>query len=479
MSRLFKREFFIPVVIFLVPFLLSFFTRSISIDDVDSPHFLLGIDDFDISKIQPHAPGFPVYIFLGKIAHFFIKDNLAALTSLSALFGALSVLVFYFLIKKIFNKKIAIYSAIILAVTPMFWVNSIVVMTDMVAFFFLILSTYFIFSFVKDGRARDLYIGSFIGGITLGVRLHYAFVLIPFLIFAFVRRKNIKRTLSAVGLFFVSILSWFIPLILTQGFDVFFKRSFSILAWTLKSENVLPLEGENTMFGVFWDKIQDTFYYFFISGYGIDIKNFIIFFIFAFVVIFLVFLFKYNLKNDTARFLACGIIPYVLMLFITLPASCPRYYLPMIPILSVIIILGIVRLHKIEKILFCIFVFLILIKTLPIVVSIHSRLAPSGMVINFIESNYDSAETVLLFNFPMNSFYKYSFGNKFELLKVGGGDLTKISKFNKENANKKILFVSYDIPKSGYDLVATFKRNINIYPGMNTLYLLNYSNATN
>jgi hypothetical protein len=45
-----------------VPFLAT------SLEDIDSVNFALGVRDFDVATHRPHPPGYPVYIFLGKIA---------------------------------------------------------------------------------------------------------------------------------------------------------------------------------------------------------------------------------------------------------------------------------------------------------------------------------------------------------------------------------------------------------------------------
>ena len=39
-----------------------------SLEDIDSVNFALGVRDFDVATHRPHPPGYPVYIFLGKIA---------------------------------------------------------------------------------------------------------------------------------------------------------------------------------------------------------------------------------------------------------------------------------------------------------------------------------------------------------------------------------------------------------------------------
>ena len=39
-----------------------------ALEDLDSMNFALGVRDFDPSKHQPHPPGYPVFIALGKLS---------------------------------------------------------------------------------------------------------------------------------------------------------------------------------------------------------------------------------------------------------------------------------------------------------------------------------------------------------------------------------------------------------------------------
>ena len=54
-------------------------------------NFALGVRDFDPSKHQPHPPGYPVFIALGKLSHAVWPSDSGSLSLWGALFGALSV----------------------------------------------------------------------------------------------------------------------------------------------------------------------------------------------------------------------------------------------------------------------------------------------------------------------------------------------------------------------------------------------------
>ena len=45
---------------------LPFLARSL--EDIDSINFALGLRDFDVAQHQPHPPGYPVYIGIGRVA---------------------------------------------------------------------------------------------------------------------------------------------------------------------------------------------------------------------------------------------------------------------------------------------------------------------------------------------------------------------------------------------------------------------------
>ena len=68
----------------LAIFVLRFVLRARVPDDYDSIGFVLALDDFDLARMQPHAPGYPVYVALGRALHFLGLDPLAAAIAVSA-----------------------------------------------------------------------------------------------------------------------------------------------------------------------------------------------------------------------------------------------------------------------------------------------------------------------------------------------------------------------------------------------------------
>src|SRR5919109_3285326 len=61
-----------------------------SLEDIDSINFALGLRDFDPAAHQPHPPGYPVYIALGRISLAAIERGWPTMSSPAASALALS-----------------------------------------------------------------------------------------------------------------------------------------------------------------------------------------------------------------------------------------------------------------------------------------------------------------------------------------------------------------------------------------------------
>src|SRR5262247_1226113 len=73
-----------------------------SLEDIDSINFALGLRHFDVANHQPHPPGYPVYIAMGRISRVMIhavvpslppaRLDAIALASWSAIGGGVALL---------------------------------------------------------------------------------------------------------------------------------------------------------------------------------------------------------------------------------------------------------------------------------------------------------------------------------------------------------------------------------------------------
>ena len=113
-------------------------TRSHWLDDWDSVNFAFGLDDFDVTKHWPHPPGYPVYIAAGKLVYRVIADHAGALTLVSALSGGAVASMFYVLERRHSDWPVALCATLIMALSPMFWLQSGLALTDMFGMVFVV-----------------------------------------------------------------------------------------------------------------------------------------------------------------------------------------------------------------------------------------------------------------------------------------------------------------------------------------------------
>ena len=213
---------------------------SVSLDEVDSGNFYNALRyGYDITNFRPHAPGYPLYIFLVWLFNYVIRDYLTTLTLLSALLGSFSVIPFYFLLKQIVGHRVAMCGSLLFLANPLFWVFSETALADVPAVFFGMWSVWLMFKGVTNQNyymAACLITGLAIGirqaNITLGLLL-----LLGSVYFCFnVKRLAIKPISWGIVFFTIGILAWFFPMVaigsdgLAEYFEVTRQQWISVVS---------------------------------------------------------------------------------------------------------------------------------------------------------------------------------------------------------------------------------------------------------
>ncbi|NIO20371.1 MAG: phospholipid carrier-dependent glycosyltransferase [Candidatus Aenigmarchaeota archaeon] len=99
---------------------------------------------------EAQRPPLQPLILIPFFALFGISEFVAR--SVSAIFGVLSIVVVYFLGKRLYNREVGLYSSFILAVNPMHWFYSSKALVEGILIFFIILFLYVFYSSFKDKR---------------------------------------------------------------------------------------------------------------------------------------------------------------------------------------------------------------------------------------------------------------------------------------------------------------------------------------
>lgn len=460
--------------------------RSHFLDDFDSVSFALGIKEFSVELHQPHPPGFPVYIFLGKIFNVFLNDLTASCTAMSALFGCLSVYVFYRLAKEMAGEVTGLISAIITSLTPLFWMNSLKAMTDIPALFLSLLAMFFIFKFIKYNEDKHLYSGMFFTGLSAGLRLHTLGFLAPLLIYSLSlkKQKPIIRT-KGILVFLLAIMLWLIPLLYVSGVKTYIHSTKMQANWRVDKPEVsvfgADLTGEYLV-----NRSYKFLYYFLLSGYGVDLdqmgnigkpvgKTIIsVALLWSLFLFFRIFISKnIHFSNDPLYFFILGLVPYSLIIFLMLPYSNPRYFLIAVPFISFCLTRAIWKINcsKTRYALSGGIILFLAFQSFSLSLELKKLPAPSIQLISFVNKNF-TKDSFIVFN---NGVKRFSVFYDSPMEKAYQLDCNKVLEGLYDN--KPVLLTGPNNCKNkglGTKHIKTFHRNPKIHIKDNTVELYEF-----
>ena len=189
-------------------------TSIFYIEDTDSLRFAFSLTDYDLGKLQPHFPGYPVFCFFAKILY--LITNSMGLTF--SLIGGLSIFfIIYYMLRLDHNEidsKVGMFVVFIIFFNPLFWLMSNRYMPDLMG---LALLTIILYQLIRrSDNLRSLYIGYFLSGLLAGTRLSYLPILIIPFFNQLMKNKNRLKLISSFGL---GVFVWLIPLIWITGLD--------------------------------------------------------------------------------------------------------------------------------------------------------------------------------------------------------------------------------------------------------------------
>ena len=186
----------------------------------DSVQFALALEDYDITVHQPHPPGYFLYVMLGRLINFFVKDANSTFIFISILFSGLAVVAIYYLGKEIFDKKTGILAALIALTSPNLWFHGEVALTYVVEAFFSSFAALLCWRILK-GEHKYLWLSVIILGIAGGIRQNTVVFLFPLWLFA-VKGVTLRKIIASLGLLGLVCLLWFIPMVwMTGGWNAY------------------------------------------------------------------------------------------------------------------------------------------------------------------------------------------------------------------------------------------------------------------
>lgn len=208
---------------------------------VDAMNFALAVRDFDLSDHQPHPPGYPVFVALGKITKALVSSGppeadtvryeAQALAIWSALFGALAVFPLFKMFRSLEQNDRRAAAATALTVTcPLFWFMAIRPMSDIPGLGAALIVQAVVFSAYRlqergDWRmATRLLIPAALGaGLAVGLRSQTVWLTLPVLTAVVIRQRrsdegqSIGFLATVTCAFALGVAIWAVPLVVASG----------------------------------------------------------------------------------------------------------------------------------------------------------------------------------------------------------------------------------------------------------------------
>jgi hypothetical protein len=230
-----------------------------SLEDIDAVNFALGVRDFDVATHRPHPPGYPLYIFFGKIATAIAGlvidaprslieakalSALSLLSALAAVFGLYGV--FACLSPRTIPAGEATWRSLdvnaaaaagIAVSCPLFWYLSVRPMSDVPGLAFaLAAQACLLLAFWRQApgagndrrlspaamaaSGRMIVVGAFLAALGIGLRSQTMWLTVPLLLLVVMDRIGRGAAGAVIGstvMFVAGGLAWGIPLLAASG----------------------------------------------------------------------------------------------------------------------------------------------------------------------------------------------------------------------------------------------------------------------
>lgn len=232
------------------------------LDDIDAINFAMGVREFDVAKHQPHPPGYPVFIALGKIARTFAgvlpgaahggPIEAGSLAVWGVIGGALSALSLAFLFLQVEEHRTRALAAMALTlICPLFWFTSSRPLSDVPGFAAVLLSQALAaaaFARQRGWAARQresggaisagdiaasgrlIVLSALVAGLAIGLRSQTIWLTGPLIAVVVVDRAGRAAAgalLGALLTFGIGILLWFVPMLFAAGGPARYLRALT------------------------------------------------------------------------------------------------------------------------------------------------------------------------------------------------------------------------------------------------------------
>ncbi|MDJ1168204.1 hypothetical protein PMG71_02030 [Roseofilum sp. BLCC_M154] len=222
------------VVLFLVAIATRLPFQSQILYEHDSVNFAWAMEEFDLERHQPHAPGtFIVLILSARLLNLWFKDANQSLVMVNIIAMAIATCAIYVLGNLWFNRTVGWIAALLMLSSPLIWFYSEVGLSYTLELAWVTLIA-IACHHTRNGNHRALLLSALLLGLSGGIRPNTPIFLFPLWSVATglawrEKRYGATEIILALGMGAIGVLLWGIPLlILSGGLDAY---AIAIQTW--------------------------------------------------------------------------------------------------------------------------------------------------------------------------------------------------------------------------------------------------------
>jgi hypothetical protein len=215
-----RQGWWIAVAIFVVSLALRIPFRSEYAYMWDGAQFALAMERFDMRLGLPHAPGFYLYLMVGRVVNLVVGDPHASLVWMSVVAGSVLPVFGFFLGTAMFGRRAGFVTALVLATSPLTWFHSEVALTTVVDSALVVATALVAWRAIQHGGSWWSVVGlGALLAVIAGIRLQTVPMLLPVWFYTFLQMRGPRlRKLLVAGLVCgASCAVWFLPLLQATG----------------------------------------------------------------------------------------------------------------------------------------------------------------------------------------------------------------------------------------------------------------------
>lgn len=194
-ERILEREKNVVILFFLLGLFIRLMVLALTDNIAEDTGIRILEAERWLQNPEPITSGvwFPLNYYLTAIALFLWNDPNISPRLVSLIFGSLSLIPFYYLVRMLFDKNCAAISTLLLSTMGLHIIYSVLSMSEVPFIFFLITSFYFFFKFLKSENANvyDLFVSILFFTMSNMLRIE-SWLFIPILSFLLFKKGEYK-----------------------------------------------------------------------------------------------------------------------------------------------------------------------------------------------------------------------------------------------------------------------------------------------